>query len=105
MEQGKLRIQLFKNEFGLYDKWTYMGDRLLKTEMSYPKLTNVSKLQKPVDMSKKQELFEQMSRLFRTFEEQHNGTTKRSQANARKAVGEFKKLVTGYRKESVAASK
>ena len=56
-------------------------------------------------MSKKQELFEQIEGLFTDFQEQHNGTTKKSQANARKAIGELKKLVTDYRKESVAESK
>ena len=56
-------------------------------------------------MSKKQELFEQIEGLFTDFQEQHNGTTKKSQANARKAIGELKKLVTDYRKESVSESK
>lgn len=98
----ELIIRKYKNEYGLYNTWTYRGSRLIKTEMSYPK-TRTNKKTKP--MSKKQELFEQIEGLFTDFQEQHNGTTKKSQANARKAIGELKKLVTDYRKESVAESK
>jgi len=43
--------------------------------------------------------------LWSTFEEEHNGGTKASSGRARKAIGELKKLVTDYRKESVAADK
>ena len=53
----------------------------------------------------KQELFDEMSNLWNEFEAQHNGTTKKSQQQARKAVGELKKLVTDYRKASVAEGK
>lgn len=53
----------------------------------------------------KQLLFEQMEAYWDTFVEQHNGTTKKSQTEARKAIGELKKLVTDYRKASVAESK
>jgi hypothetical protein len=53
----------------------------------------------------KQELFEKMLSLWTEFEAQHNGTTKKSQQQARKAVGELKKLVTDYRKASVAEGK
>ena len=53
----------------------------------------------------KQELFDEMSNLWNEFEAQHNGTTNKSQQQARKAVGELKKLVTDYRKASVAESK
>mgnify|MGYP003635372061 FL=1 len=56
-------------------------------------------------MSAKQSLFETMQTLWTSFEENHNGTTKKSQASARKAAGELKKLVTGYRSASVAESK
>tara|TARA_B110000977_G_scaffold191754_1_gene264322 strand:- start:480 stop:782 length:303 start_codon:yes stop_codon:yes gene_type:complete len=98
----ELIVRKYKNEYGLYNTWTYRGSRLIKTEMSYPK-TKINKKTKP--MSKKQELFEQIEGLFTDFQEQHNGTTKKSQANARKAIGELKKLVTDYRKESVAESK
>jgi len=54
---------------------------------------------------KKQELFEEMKGFWTTFEEEHNGTTKAAAGRARKAIGELKKLVTEYRKESVAADK
>jgi|TARA_R110001592_G_scaffold330593_1_gene612822 hypothetical protein len=53
----------------------------------------------------KQELFETMLDLWNEFEAQHNGTTKKSQQQARKSVGELKKLVTDYRKASVAEGK
>jgi len=53
----------------------------------------------------KQELFEEMKGLWETFEAEHNETTKASQGRARKAVGDLKKLVTDYRKASVAADK
>lgn len=46
-----------------------------------------------------------MLSLWTEFEAQHNGTTKKSQQQARKAVGELKKLVTDYRKASVAEGK
>tara|TARA_X000001316_G_C922409_1_gene37735 strand:- start:6663 stop:6830 length:168 start_codon:yes stop_codon:yes gene_type:complete len=53
----------------------------------------------------KQELFEQINSLYETFVEEHNGTTKASQQRARKSIGEIKKLITDYRKASVAESK
>jgi hypothetical protein len=53
----------------------------------------------------KQELFEQIDELYQDFIVQHNGTTKKSQANARKAIGEVKKLITDYKKASTAESK
>jgi len=53
----------------------------------------------------KEQIFEQLSELWSTFEENHNGTTKASDARARKALGEIKKLVTGYRKASVESNK
>lgn len=53
----------------------------------------------------KQELFESMSEYWNEFAAQHNGTTKKSQQQARKAIGELKKLVTEYRKASVEESK
>ena len=46
-----------------------------------------------------------MSNLWNEFEAQHNGTTKKSQQQARKSVGELKKLVTDYRKASVEEGK
>ena len=53
----------------------------------------------------KQEVFEQMDALYETFKAENAGTTKASQQRARKAIGELKKLVTEYRKASVAESK
>lgn len=102
MKTDKLRVVKYKNEYGLIDKWTYRGSRLISTEIAYPKLT---KKEKKKIMSEKQQLFEQIDSLYESFKEEHNGTTKKSQANARKAIGEIKKLVTDYRKASVAESK
>ena len=53
----------------------------------------------------KQEVFEQIDALYETFKAENAGTTKTSQQRARKAIGEIKKLVTEYRKASVAESK
>ena len=53
----------------------------------------------------KQEIFEQIDTLYQNFVQEHNGTTKASQQRARKAIGGIKKLVTDYRKASVAESK
>ena len=53
----------------------------------------------------KQEVFEQIDALYETFKAENAGTTKASQQRARKAIGEIKKLVTEYRKSSVAESK
>ncbi len=53
----------------------------------------------------KQELFEQIDELYTSFKSNHNGTTKKSQTEARKAIGEIKKLITEYRQASTAESK
>lgn len=53
----------------------------------------------------KQQLFEQISGFYQTLEEEHGKTTKASQARARKAAGEIKKLITPYKKASVAEAK
>ena len=53
----------------------------------------------------KQEIFEQIDAFYTTFVAEHNSTTKAGAQRARKAVGEIKKLVTEYRKASVAGSK
>jgi len=68
------------------------------------KLINFINKKKRSTMNK-QELFETMLGLWNEFETQHNGTTKKSQQQARKSVGELKKLVTDYRKVSVAEGK
>lgn len=53
----------------------------------------------------KQAIFEEMKALWNSFEENHNAPTKSSDAKARKAIGEIKKLVTAYRKASVDSAK
>ena len=54
-------------------------------------------------------LFTDMKTLWEAFEENHSTYTdkgnKAAATRARKAIGELKKLVTGYRKESVIESK
>ena len=53
----------------------------------------------------KQELFEAIESNFNTLAENNSGSIKASQQRARKAAGEIKKLITDYRKASVAESK
>lgn len=53
----------------------------------------------------KQEIFEQIEGHFNTLAENNSGSTKASQQRARKAAGEIKKLITDYRKASVAETK
>ena len=53
----------------------------------------------------KQEIFEKIDALYEEFKSEHNKTTKSSQARARKAIGELKKLVTEYRQASVTETK
>ena len=56
-------------------------------------------------MSKTNSLFEQIQSLYATFEEEHAknaGGNKAAGSRARKALGEIKKLVTPYRRASVA---
>ena len=97
----EIRVQTYKNEFGLLDKWTYKGNTLISTEMTYPKTKTIKK----TIMSKKQELFEAIEANFNELAENNAGSTKASQQSARKAAGEIKKLITDYRKASVAESK
>ena len=52
-------------------------------------------------MSVKQELFEQIAEQFAILNENNAGSTKASQARARKAAGEIKKLITPYKKASM----
>lgn len=52
-----------------------------------------------------QELFEQIENLYEDFKAGHEGSTKAAHGRARKALGEIKKLVTEYRKASVAEDK
>lgn len=99
---NKIKEVHYTNEYGLKDTWTYKGNRLIKTQFRYPK-TRTSNKNKT--MSAKQELFQQIDALYETFKSEHNGTTKASQTRARKAIGDLKKLVTEYRKASVAEAK
>lgn len=56
-------------------------------------------------MRNSEEVFQEISEHFESFQTSHNGTTKKSKKEARKSIGEIKKLVTEYRKASVAESK
>ena len=49
----------------------------------------------------KQELFEQIAEQFAILEENNAGTTKASQARARKAAGEIKKLIPLIRRDKI----
>ena len=93
-------VREYKNEYGLIDRWTYRGNTLIKTEFSYPRET---KKRKP--MSAKQELFEQIAEQFAILQENNEGSTKASQARARKASGEIKKLITPYKKANMEETK
>ena len=56
-------------------------------------------------MSKTSKLYDEMKSYFDTFETEHEknmGGNKAAGSRARKAIGELKKLVTDYRKASVA---
>ena len=96
----KLKKIEFLNEYGLKDIWTYKGSRLIKTEFKYPRTNKKKKI-----MSVKQELFEQIVNQFSILRENNEGTTKTSQARARKAAGEIKKLITPYKKANMAEVK
>ena len=52
-----------------------------------------------------EKLFEQIDALYETFKAEHTGSSKAAHGRARKALGEIKKLVTEYRKASVAQDK
>ena len=60
-------------------------------------------------MARVDELFTEISNLFEEFRANHETYTEKGNkaagGRARKAIGEIKKLVTEYRKESVAATK
>ena len=52
-------------------------------------------------MSQKNELFEQIAEQFSILQGENGGSTKASQARARKAAGEIKKLITPYKKANM----
>ena len=60
-------------------------------------------------MSSSNELYEKIEACFEDFQENHRKFsekgTKAAGGRARKAIGEIKKMVTDYRKASVAESK
>ena len=99
---SEIIVREYTNEYGLKDKWTYEGKRLIRTEMTFPK-TKLNK--KPKIMSAKQDLFEQIAEQFNILQENNEGSTKTSQAKARKAAGEIKKLITPYKKANMDAVK
>jgi|TARA_R110001583_G_scaffold16017_3_gene65046 hypothetical protein len=53
----------------------------------------------------KQEIFEIIEENFNILAAEHVGTTKASQARARKAAQAIKRVITDYKKASVAESK
>ena len=53
----------------------------------------------------KNEIFKIIEDNFHILAENNSGTTKASQARARKAAGAIKKLITPYKKASVAATR
>ena len=59
-----IKVVEYINEYGLIDKWTYKGTRLIKTETEYPKVKNNKLNNKTKTMSAKQELFEQIAEQF-----------------------------------------
>ena len=52
-----------------------------------------------------QEIFDKIDALYETFKVEHTGTSKAAHGRARKALGNIKKLISEYRKASVAADK
>lgn len=60
-------------------------------------------------MPTSKELFEQMEELWNDFQDNHSKFVdkgnKAAATRARKSIGDLKKMVTEYRKESVAESK
>ena len=60
-------------------------------------------------MASSQELYNQLNDLWEQFQENHRAHSEKGNkaagGRARKAIGEIKKLVTEYRKASVAESK
>jgi|TARA_B110000858_G_scaffold186394_1_gene229545 hypothetical protein len=53
----------------------------------------------------KQEIFESIEANFNILATENSGTTKTSQAKARKAAQAIKRVITDYKKASVAESK
>ena len=51
------------------------------------------------------EIYEKMGHLFEDFKTEHAKTTKKAHGQARKILGEIKKLVSEYRKASIEEDK
>ncbi len=56
-------------------------------------------------MPTKEEIYGELKALWESFDAAHNGTKKRNLADARKALGEMKKLITPYRQASTSEAK
>jgi hypothetical protein len=52
-----------------------------------------------------QELKDKLDGIYESFTMEHAGTSKAAHGRARKALGEFKKLISEYRKASIAQDK
>ena len=52
-----------------------------------------------------QEIFDKIDALYETFKAEHAGTSKAAHGRVRKALGNIKKLISEYRKASVAEDK
>jgi len=52
-----------------------------------------------------QEIFEKFEALCETFRAEHSKTTKKAHGQARKTLGEIKKLTSEYRKASIEENK
>ena len=52
-----------------------------------------------------QEIFDKIEAIYETFKAEHAGTSKTAHGRARKALGGIKKLISEYRKASVAEDK
>lgn len=98
--QGDKNIVKFKNEFGLNNIWTYIGNRVVSVDIEYPRTHK-----NQIPMSKKQQIFNTIKDIFQEFEKEHSGTTKSSSRNARKVIAKLKPLITEYRKVSVEEDK
>jgi hypothetical protein len=52
-----------------------------------------------------QEIFEKINLLYEVFKTEHAGTSKAAHGRARKILGSINKLITAYKKASVAGDK
>tara|TARA_R110001632_G_scaffold62291_1_gene149673 strand:- start:107 stop:274 length:168 start_codon:yes stop_codon:yes gene_type:complete len=52
-----------------------------------------------------QEIYDKIEAIYETFKAEHAGTSKAAHGRARKALGGIKKLISEYRKASVAEDK